>query len=644
MNSQNTPPPIEEAPLLTPSSKFLLGVISVLGLACWFILREPPPDISGVVRPFDFNAKNALTLEIERPGMKVPRLVFEKRKLEKPVNPEDPESIYLWTLTKPFEERASGSAVVQFLSQMGYMEAEQVLKGKALSDAKDLGFEKPKFTVKVTRSGAADIVFLLGNELPGQSYPLKIQGQDEKVYIVKPSFVEKLKRPLSEYRYRKLFAGVFRDLTQLQVRVREGAFKSLKTRQLTLVKDQNFWRLENAQGPYADRPNIEDLHDGIYYLNVARVLDGVFWDATSQAKFGLTEPAMVIQTKTAARTEVLKIGNAVPGETIGSLKQHYAQFNDRKAVYTVNLQKIEKLLTKTPEEYQSKLLLQLGGVPIEYVKATVPGQAAQKLFREGRLWAIEGQAEAKIDQTRVKNLLELLKSTQIDGFLDKTEDSPVRVEFEVKAGPYIRTLKVRDSAQSRPDKLLYTVSRPKLRPVTVRLPYFKELLNLAMSVRDSEVFTYDPVTCQQIVLRDKTGKQLRMLRQVKQKLVDAALENTNEEAVMMLNGALRAFRAKTFLGLANDANKAKFGLDQPEWTLSIYQTEWNPETRQEKILEKKLLFSKMTDDQPLHALLAGSDAIFVAPKAALKAMIRGFDKAPAKPEKSKKQSQEKAPK
>ena len=102
-----------------------------------------------------------------------------------------------WQLVKPVATPADSNRVLDWLDQLGNLNADQVVQG-ASSDLTQYGLSKPKLDIQVSLSSGKSASLMLGDKTPdGSDYYAQVPG-DKNVYLVNAPLGDDLNSALAQ--------------------------------------------------------------------------------------------------------------------------------------------------------------------------------------------------------------------------------------------------------------------------------------------------------------------------------------------------------------------------------------------------------------------------------------------------------------
>ena len=256
----------------------LMLALLVGGLGLWVLLGENQTKTSVETR---FAGKRLLPhlepedvtgLEIGRGGEALLALVREGAG-------EDAE----WRVTAPLDDRAEQPAVERLLNNLRFAEFAQRLTAAEAAEL-ELGEAEAELTLTIARGTKPSYTLTFAAARPDGSYPVTLEGQEGAFLVRKGFFETNFSDPLWTYRRKELFA--IAHSVRVDVARRDGPT-------LTLARHDGFWRLDDAQGEYADPDRCNELIKEVRGLKAIASES----DAPSEAdlqRYGLAPAALTL--------------------------------------------------------------------------------------------------------------------------------------------------------------------------------------------------------------------------------------------------------------------------------------------------------------------------------------------------------------
>lgn len=560
--------PPSNAPLTNNSTRFLIAATVILGFTTWWVASNPtvsPGQKQPIFRKIDFNKISAI--QVER-GEGLKELLRFEATIED--GKKGREQGPIWSVSKPMVDEGDSAVIAQIPTGLRFLEALETFEKEKLGS---LRLDEPQCKITVEIKDSDPIVLVLGAPLPGDVVGLKVEGRDEG-YVVRKTFTNRFLRPLQEYRNRDLFEAKFEDTDEIKV-VFNKEIQGVKALNHHFVKNDRFWHLGDKNGEYGDLPNIEALFGSIDFLVAVDVLTDEVWDGKTIEKYGLKPALAQMELKSGARTQKLVIGKAVPKER----NLYYARFNDKSAIYTVNLKEPLKVLIKSGDGFRSRTLFQLGNIPLETITVNSKDGPETVVGRDKRDWVFKGQETVRLDQEETKKLAFELLTSQIEGFPKKGPGNfEEALVVTVKTGPITRVLRVGQLLGKKDKKHLRYVKRGERDEIyEVSLACFDDLKKVHLVLRDKHFMSFDNSRCQQMEWKDAEGKLIRTLKKDERSFREegVSMGQMDTAAIGALVKALQELKATRYVALGTDSNKKKYGLSKPERTFVMTESDYD---------------------------------------------------------------------
>lgn len=558
-----------KAPLMNNSTRVLLVAALVLGVTTWWVASNPtvsPGQKAPILPKVDFNKIQAI--QVER-GEGLKEILRFEATIED--TPKGRKEGPIWSLSKPVKDDGDSAVIAQISSGLRFLEALETFEEDKLGA---LRFDEPQCKITIEVKDQEPVVLVLGAPLPGDVVGLKVEGR-EKGYLVRKTFSSRFLRPLQDYRNRDLFETDFEKVNDIKIDFNRD-IQGVKAIHSRFVKVDRFWHVGDKNGEYGDQPNIEALFGSIDFLVGVDVLNDEVWNADTEKKYELKPtPWAQIAVKSEGKTETLIVGKAVPKER----NLYYARFNEKPAIFTINLKEPLKVLIRTRGKFRSTTLLQLGNIPLETITVNGPETPETVVGRKNRDWVYQGQEDTRLDQEETKKLAYELLTTQIESFTKAASKSfEEKLVVTVKSGPLNRLIRIGQSAGKEGKPNHRYVKRGERDDVYIAsFPYFNDLKNVHLVLRDKRFMAFDNSRCQQMEWKDKEGKRLRLLKKDERTFREegVSLGKTDAEAIKALVKELQKLKATRYVALAGDENKKKYGLSRPERTFVMVESDYD---------------------------------------------------------------------
>jgi hypothetical protein len=376
-----------------------------------------------------------------------------------------------WRLEKPIRADADATAVNKVLSDLEFARRRGTLRPGDFEDyAKALesfGLKNPRARIKIQENGRAWSV-ALGNEtaVGTQLYALASDGKKEDLVVVEKSIDESLLLGLDRLRSR----GVFTFMTPLVdgIALRQGEQAA------EVAKSGDGWKIVRpTEGP-ADETKVVSLLAG---LLAARVVDFVTEGGGNAGSYGLQTPAAVIEVKSAGASQILRIGQAVPGKDLV-----YAQRAEDGAGIVTLPKAVADQITGMLDQVRDRRLAAFQD-PFEFASWRIErrGGLLLQATASGRNWVLDGGHEA--DGSLVNALILGLRDQQGEGMQPKSPEALKRAGLE--APQAVITLTPKKEGEAEPQPLVIRLGTPrkgKLTAESSRLPYLVEVSDAVLSL------------------------------------------------------------------------------------------------------------------------------------------------------------------
>jgi hypothetical protein len=381
------------------------------------------------------------------------------------------DSTGAWRLEKPIRTDADASAVSQLLSDLEFTSRRGTLRPSDFEDyAKALesfGLKNPRARIKIQQNGSAWSV-ALGNEtaVGTQLYALASDGKKEDLVVVEKFVQDNLLIGLDRLRSRSVFTFMTPLVDGIALRQGEQAAE--------VTKSGDGWKIVRpTEGP-ADETKVVSFLAG---LLSARVVDFVTEEGGDVGSYGLQTPAVVIEIKSSGSSQILRIGQPVPGKDLV-----YAQRAEEGASVVTLPKALVDQITGMLDQVRDRRLAAFQD-PFDFTSWRIErrGGLLMQATAVGRKWVLDSGHDA--DSSLVNALILGLRDQQGEGMQLKSPEALKRAGLE--APQAVITLTPKKEGDSEPQPLvirLGTSRKGKLTADSSRLPYLVEVSDALLSL------------------------------------------------------------------------------------------------------------------------------------------------------------------
>lgn len=544
-----------------------------------------------------------------------------------------------WQMTEPINVLADSGRADEIIRQIAQLRMKSQggavsLKGSAAADLSQYGLAKPKTRAALFHGSERVADLSIGDEVFGGRY-VKNKAEDKFVYVVEPSTLNALERPVNQLRQRGLVTiGTF-DADYVRLTRSDQA--------ITLVKEGNEWQLTEPIKDGADAARVRQLLGDAAALKAQTDDDFVDDDVTPQerSRYGLDAPGVVIELRkpseksSGSKQETVAEKILIGGGLEGKEGKRYAMIDGQSYAIAIDAVAVAKL-DVAPVDLRSRNLVKLAAMNVDYFRIDTPGSAAPVVAaKPGTTWTIRQPKAADGDAAAIAQFLRDLGGLQIREFLDGadpseyglTEDAAITVSIWEKslaaagASKEAARDEARDANQPEtapqpkgtPTKLLfgkhdaqnkrlYAVRPGKPGVVAVDDSILATLHEGYLAFRDRKIFDF--LSAAQVaridLVRDgqsftvvhETGKEAGTLGTWRMSApVDAAADPKTAESIVGLFSSLRAGK----LVAEAPEDLAAYGLDAPPLDVTLALEQGGRETQPQ---QHRLLIGKELTEAP----------------------------------------------
>lgn len=513
-----------------------------------------------------FEAKDVVRLELDRPGQ--PKIVLARDKEKN-----------RWKLEQPTAGDAEGSKVQEVLDKLVLLQArDKDVLDKA--DPKVDGLDKPAaaLTVTVEEEQKGE-----GESKPKQTRTLTLtvgrhDTAQKKLYVkdgwgrinaVEDSLAPLLERPATAYRGRRVLDVAAKDVEEIEVE-RQG----LKL--VALKQAMGNWKLTAPVAADADAAKTSQLVGGLAGLEAVEFVSNAAKPEELEGQYGLGQSALTVRLKLAGgKAETLLVG-----KQNGTKPEFYAKRASDPAVFVVK-KELKDTLDQDSLVYRPLQLWQVLTADITALRVQKEGQPEYQLAKGDKDWKLSGPFAAAAAPAQVLPLTDALAGPRAERYVEHAAKDLAKYGLDK---PYLRlTVSVKEGDKTKDRGLL--VGKPADAPAGAR--YAKLADGEAVFVVADKVLAADKAALD-LLDRQLVALPPDSIERVRSQNGSAAvaLARKGADAWQVVEGPAAPFDAdrdvadravRAWAGLQADrlaaygpqADLTKFGLDKPEWVVTV---------------------------------------------------------------------------
>jgi len=330
-----------------------------------------------------------------------------------------------WRMSKPVSCPAEADRVTGVKDMLSDMVYERII-GPDDDENDDLltGLSKPRWVVTMVDQRDAERVVKIGNNVQriGAGGIAAYVQVGDKTYVVAEDFADKLRKPVAEFRRKKVF-GVESD------RIIGVSVAGLEN--YALSRADETWHVDRPVTCQADADKIKDLVDKIASLSVDEFVDDA---PSSLARYGLDVPVLTVtieaqppkdplatqpasQPATAPATPAVTRGVALGAKTDEDRKV-FAKLTGAPGVFTLDADALKDLQPKLLD-LRHKKIAEFTASLTSRVDLEI-GAAKATLTRKGHVpkWTVALPQKGPGDKEAIDTLLEAIKKLEAKSFVD----------------------------------------------------------------------------------------------------------------------------------------------------------------------------------------------------------------------------------
>ncbi len=455
------------------SAKHLIPLIILAALAAFYYLYEMK---GGEERQRKEElAKKVFSLKAEQ----VEGLSLKREKEEIVLKRKDGG----WALLSPVEALGDKEKVKELLDSALELKRERLISEGEKLGLKEYGLSEPRASLKISpEKGGGEI--LLGDENPTGSGLYAFFKGERKVFLVDPSFRDKLRLTLYDLRDKAIVPLDWEDVTRLEVR--RGSLK------IRAEKKGEDWQLREPLDYPADNERIGDM---LWHFLKGKVVKFIAEGPKDLSPYGLEQPsASVAFFREKGEGAELLLGDKYEEDKTSGV---YAKLASGQNVFLVE----EKLLEDVPEkvfDIRSKVIFSYDTEKVERLALKGPSGEVLAERGDGDRWRLKKPLETRGDKTAVEDILWALKWAKVKGYLEGEKklgtlglEPPRRsLSFWLKGEKEPKTLLIGEKegktfyAKRKADPVLFLLSEEDL------AKFFKS----AKELRDRRLFAFEDLS------------------------------------------------------------------------------------------------------------------------------------------------------
>lgn len=302
-----------------------------------------------------------------------------------------------WSITQPESIPADQGKVAAFLDSLTSAGVDQKI-GPHPADLADFGLNPPAQTIRVASSASpAEFTLLLGNETPTNAGVYAQVAGQPAVFTLSDDVKSSLEKSLFDLRDTR---AVTLDTSQInRIQVKSGS------QSYTLAKNPDgVWDVALPPDVRADHFTVEGLVDSLQSMAMQSVVGE---KKTDEAKYGLTNPALVVDLITPGGSQTLTVGKKASSG-------YYAVNSALAPVFTLDEGSVSQF-QKSAGDFRDKNLFSGDMFNVKTIDVTTP--AGHWAFEQSKnAWKETAPASKAASSDDVNSLLDQLRNLQASSF------------------------------------------------------------------------------------------------------------------------------------------------------------------------------------------------------------------------------------
>lgn len=171
--------------------------------------------------------------------------------------------------------------------------------------------------------------------------------------------------------------------------------------------EEKWFIFEGSTKFKADHKILSNMAENISRLEIEKVVSG---DVEDLAGFGLDNPEAEVSTKTPEKEYRILIGGESP---TGS--GTYVRVGNDSRIILVNESSVEGFLRKSVNDLRDKRIVGLEKISALEIER---GDTRVSITKKGNNWEVDGDKNIKVDESKVRELLEEIKNLEVEKFVN----------------------------------------------------------------------------------------------------------------------------------------------------------------------------------------------------------------------------------
>ena len=379
------------------TSKLILMLVGLVALVGYVYFVEVPQAEKAV--------QNRSVLSFESDTVRSLELIYPDRAIK--IRQDPPGT---WEIQQPIQARADDTALNNLVSTVLDEEITRSLDMHDLSDLDLYGLEYPLVRLKIELNNNIKLPTIsLGKDTPVGFSAYILKEGNAQIHLARQAFRLGLMKGVDDLRDKRVVTLAKDGITKVLIKTTDH--------DTTLTKSNAEWEVEKP-GPHpADGPIVEEFLSNILAIRAQEFIDDYTFDLS---EMGLN-PGIVTLSLEGAAGEAQQI-------IIGTLKEsdndvselRYAKRQGEKTLLLVDKEIVSEL-TKSPNEFRSKIVITASDPQIETVAVTRSGEEDFVIaLDENREWGIDKTMEGVLSRSALERFVKDL--TELRGYEIASDD------------------------------------------------------------------------------------------------------------------------------------------------------------------------------------------------------------------------------
>lgn len=343
-----------------------------------------------------------------------------------PITVEKTEPDY-WKMSSPVSTRAEQALIDDICREVSTLEKKEVITSTNLTV---YGLDKPRATallstkdktvlVKVGKDAPMDLgTYIQVAVVPASQAISPTAPLAAPAYVVVKWAVDKISKPLFDFRYKKLFdAG---DIYKIQ----KVLFRYANTNEMEIIRAGDAWSITRPVADKCDKNKVQDLLNA---LNDARISAFEEDNSTNFAKYGLMPPELMLTISypnphgagLPEQTEILLLGK----KTVTDATKYYGMRQGVPTVFTIDTTLANRMMLN-PDEMRTKKIFELDKDKLTKISIKHGSRQLAELTADKNAWKFTYPPAAEFAADAVKSFAEKLNDTNIETFVAGSDTNP----------------------------------------------------------------------------------------------------------------------------------------------------------------------------------------------------------------------------